>query len=91
MISAFDYELSAVVSPLIARLAVISPNIRIIALPLSSEQALAALYEGRTDLAIGYFAPADPADWHGQFIYELLYSERYVAVARRGHPCSPKA
>ncbi len=85
-VSAFDYELSAVVAPLIAQLAVTSPKIRIISLPLSSEQALAALSDGRVDLAIGYFAPADPAVWHSQFIYEHLYAERYVAVARRGHP-----
>jgi len=85
-VSAFDYELSAVVSPLIARLATTNPNIRIISLPLSSGQALGALSEGRVDLAIGYFAPADLAAGNAEFIVEHLYAEKYAVIARRCHP-----
>ena len=84
-ISAFDYEIAAIITPLITRLSSENPNIRVITLPLTSELALAALAEGGADLAVGYFAPESQRASSRKFAYETLYQERYVAVARQGH------
>ncbi len=83
-IGAFDYELTGVIPPLVAKLRKVSPGINIHAFSLFNDEALEALTQGRIDLAIGYFD--FPAKSENHFVSEELFSEDYVLVGRKGHP-----
>lgn len=85
-ISAFDYELSTIVPPLVGIIAREAPGIRIVAQADGRDVALAALADGKLDLAIGYFWDA-PKSIH----LTRLYAESYVVVARADDPIARKA
>lgn len=82
-ISAFDYELSTIVPPLVGMIARQAPGIRIVAQADGRDVALGALTDGKLDLAIGYF-------WDTPTAIRLthLYTESYVVVARKEDPIS---
>jgi DNA-binding transcriptional LysR family regulator len=84
-ISAFDYELSTIVPPLVGMIAREAPGIRIVAQADGRDVALAALADGKLDLAIGYFWDA-PKSIH----LTRLYAESYVVVARAEDPIARK-
>ena len=85
-IAAFDYELATLLPYLIAHATGIGSSIDIHSLTLSSDGALAALTDGRVDLAVGFFETLPSRVEQGPFLPETLYVEEYVVVARCGHP-----
>ncbi len=74
-IAALDAEQAALVPPLAARLRQAAPGLRLSVLPLGRGEALAALAEGRADLALGYIW--DLPDW---VLPEPLYEEGFLVV-----------
>jgi DNA-binding transcriptional LysR family regulator len=66
---------------LTARLAAAGPRLTLEAVPLDSRRFEAKLASGEADLALGWF-PRAPRGLRRQ----ALYVDRYVSVARRGHP-----
>ena len=85
-VAAFDYELATILPQLVANLANSNRNVRIVGLPLSSDNALRALADGTIDIALGFFELSPNLRAASTFISEELYTENYVLVARRGHP-----
>lgn len=77
---ASDYVISALIAPLIARLAQEAPSIRI-HLSLPDENSVLELVDGRADLLI---TPQEFAD--GQHPVELLFEEQHVLVGWAGNP-----
>jgi DNA-binding transcriptional LysR family regulator len=80
-ISANDYMQHALIVPFIRRLRSKAPGIRIAVMPAYLSDLAERLARGRIDLAVTIpeFAPAG-------LPCSLLYTERYVCVARRDHP-----
>jgi len=66
--------------PLIARMAVAAPRVRVRAVPLGSWQIASKLESGEADLALGAFPRAAP-----HLRRQKLYSDTYVSVARKDH------
>ncbi|MEM1236387.1 MAG: LysR family transcriptional regulator [Pseudomonadota bacterium] len=83
-LGAFDFELATVLPALVSRMRRQAPKVAVYSYQLANEPALEALLEGRIDMVVGYFD--DKANQNSSLIREPLYSERYVAVARKGHP-----
>ncbi|MEM6276846.1 MAG: LysR family transcriptional regulator [Pseudomonadota bacterium] len=83
-LGAFDFELATILPALVASLRTRAPGVSIVSYQIPSEQAPNALLDGRIDMVIGYFA--DSVSGNPSFITTPLYSERYVAVARKSHP-----
>ncbi|MEM6693569.1 MAG: LysR substrate-binding domain-containing protein [Pseudomonadota bacterium] len=83
-LGAFDFELTTILPALVARLRQHAPNIAIHSFQIANEQALDALRDGQLDMLVGYLERPwrdDPS-----MVQSHLYSETYVAVARRCHP-----
>ena len=84
VVVASDYVTTAVLAPLIARLAERAPGVRLdIVLP--NEDSVNQVAEGKVDLLItpdAYVHPEHPA--------ELLFEERHVVVGWRGNPLFDK-
>jgi len=80
-ISANDYMQQALVVPFIARLRRQAPGIRVAVVPPAIADLAERLARGAIDLAVTIPAFADSG-----LPRSLLYTERYVCVARRGHP-----
>src|ERR1700760_4183520 len=72
--------------PLVARLAEITPNIKVRALPFDSRHFALKLESGEADLALGAFPGAA-----GHLRVQRLYSDGYASVVRRGHPRAAEA
>jgi DNA-binding transcriptional LysR family regulator len=83
-LGSFDYENATLVPQLVADLRTVNPSIRLHAYPLTNREALDALVQGRIDMAIGYFDP--PLKDRYDLRADTLCTERYVVVARQGHP-----
>ncbi|MEM9677585.1 MAG: LysR family transcriptional regulator [Pseudomonadota bacterium] len=83
-IGAFDYEMTTIVPELVVALREANSKVNIHAFPLSNHEGLDALKSGQIDLAIGYFD--FPAAFSDQFIADKLVTDKYVLVAREGHP-----
>ncbi|WP_051356728.1 LysR family transcriptional regulator [Azorhizobium doebereinerae] len=79
-----DLVSTVLAGPFSQRLRQEAPNARLSFRFLAGQEALDALTRGEVDMAIGDF-PAVP---HG-FAAAELWAERYVAVARQGHPRFP--
>lgn len=79
-IAASDYELAAIIPPLIARLAHL-PGLRIEAVPSTGDSAMVPLERGEVDLVLRYAdmpkarLPSDP-----------IHEDIYVVAARSAHP-----
>ncbi len=85
-IAAFDYELATLLPALISHVAGIGSRIGLHSQTLSSEGALAALTDGRVDLAIGFFETLPARPERRSFRAETLYVETYVLAAHADHP-----
>ncbi len=81
-ISSHDYGLAAVIAPLMAVLRVEAPGVSLRCVSLPPDQVIGALDRGDIDWAIGGF--------HGiaadRIARTELFSDRFVGVARHGHP-----
>ncbi|MEM9348775.1 MAG: LysR family transcriptional regulator [Pseudomonadota bacterium] len=80
-LGAFDFELATILPALVSRLRRSAPKVSIYGFQLVSEQALEALLNGRIDMAVVYFEHT--LGDHPSLICEPIYSEKYVAVARK--------
>ncbi len=74
-IAALDAEQAVLVPPLAARLRQAAPGLRLSVLPLGRGEALAALAEGRADLALGFIW--NLPDWA---LAEPLYQEGFLVA-----------
>ena len=84
-ISANDYMQHALIVPFIKRLRKQAPGIRVAIMPAYIAGLAERLARGTIDLAVTipeFAAPGLPRS--------LLYTERYVCVARKGHPLKSK-
>ncbi len=81
-VSSHDYGLAAVIAPLMAVLRAEAPGVSLRCVSLPPDQVIGALDRGDIDWAIGGF--------HGIAAERIarteLFSDRFVGVARRGHP-----
>lgn len=69
--------------PLLAHFMVEAPRLRVATVEMTPDQAQNALVTGDIDLAAGYFADFGP-----NFYAQRVFQERYVVMARRGHPAT---
>ncbi len=67
--------------PLLKHFTSAAPRVRVATVEMAPEQAQTALATGEIDMCIGYFADFGP-----NFYTQRVFQERYVAMARRGHP-----
>mgnify|MGYP003348518363 CR=1 FL=1 len=77
-------SLRAVVLPWIAALRTQAPGVRIAVQPIADSRVAGQLERGEVDLALTT-PQAAPPDLHAR----TLFDERYVCVARTGHPAMP--
>ncbi|MEM6388433.1 MAG: LysR family transcriptional regulator [Pseudomonadota bacterium] len=82
-LGAFDFELATILPELISRLRRRAPNVAIESFQIAHEPALEALLDGRIDILVGYFEGTKIE--RASLIRTPLYSERYVAIARKDH------
>ena len=82
-IAATDYSVSTVIAPCLRHIQEQAPGIVLKIAPANQDSVIQQLDSGEVDLAIasGSFANA-PA----RIISELLFKERFVGIARSGHP-----
>ncbi len=80
-LGATDYVGFVLLPALVARLRAESPRVVVRARPLDGDGALAALAEGRIDLAIGTFWQCPPS-----LRQTTLFHETFACGLRRGHP-----
>lgn len=80
-IGSTDYTSAVVLPPLMSRLREQAPNVALRVAGYEKEAAGPMLERGEIDLALGVFA-GPPAD----AVCVPLFEERFVGVARRGHP-----
>lgn len=80
-ISANDYMQHSIVVPLIGRLRIAAPNIRVAVLPAEIADLATKMARSAIDLAITIPEFAGP-----DLRRSLLYTEHYVCVARKDHP-----
>ena len=66
---------------LLARMAATAPRVRLRAVPLGAWQIESKLESGEADLALGAFPRAA-----SHLRQQMLYSDGYVSVVRKGHP-----
>lgn len=76
-----DYMAFVVLPPLVAELAKAAPGLDLRVVGYDKDDIPALIDEGRIDLALGVF-PAAP----GRLMRQAVASERFVGLARRGHP-----
>jgi DNA-binding transcriptional LysR family regulator len=76
-----DYVSYVVLPPLLRRLAQEAPKARLQLVALDAETVWSRLEDGTLDLALQYFREI-PGELHSR----SLFRERYVCIARRGHP-----
>lgn len=72
----------AFIPPILERLALQAPSVRIRSLALPRNAAAEALESGAAELAIGYF----PDLQKGNFFQQRLFKTSYVCIVSRGHP-----
>ncbi|WP_159947614.1 LysR family transcriptional regulator [Rhizobium sp. 18065] len=80
-LAATDYALHAVVLPLLPRLRLAAPGIRVSVRPVENDNAQARFERGELDLALVTPETA-PRDLHAR----RLFDESYVCALRRDHP-----
>jgi DNA-binding transcriptional LysR family regulator len=85
LISANDYMQGALIVPLIERLRKLAPGIRLAIMPAYIAGLAEKLARGEVDIALTIPEFTDKGLPHN-----LLYTERYVCVARTGHPLKGK-
>lgn len=85
-ISANDYGQSVVLLPLIGRLRRRAPGVRVAVMPFETDTLAERFRKGQVDMAVTIPEMA-PQDYPSRF----LFSDRYVAVVRRGHPATGTA
>lgn len=76
-IAALDAQQVVVVPPLVRHLAAVAPGLRVSVLPLGREAAIAALVDGRADLALGFLW-----DLPDTVRRAALYDEGYLVAGR---------
>ncbi|WP_136658968.1 LysR family transcriptional regulator [Nitratireductor sp. XY-223] len=76
-----DNILSRLVPPLVARLGISAPRMRLSSLELGRDAAMRAVSDGDIDFAIGYYW-----DYGKDLLSDTLYTEEYRVIARKGHP-----
>ncbi|WP_437680694.1 LysR family transcriptional regulator [Sorangium sp. So ce131] len=81
VLAASDYVELVLLPPLLARLARDAPGIRLEVRPWGLHEVPDTLARGEVDLVLGYFDRVPPR--HGR---TRLFEERFVCIARRGHP-----
>ena len=84
-ISANDYMQHSLIVPLIRNLRKIAPGIRLAILPAEITDLADKMARGTIDIAVTIPEFAGP-----NLPRSLLYTERYVCAARKGHPLSGK-
>lgn len=80
-IAATDYLQAAVLQPLVLRLRREAPGVRIAVRHMDPRQHAAQLAQGDVDLGL-----MQPIEADGSLRQRPLFHERYVLIARRGHP-----
>jgi DNA-binding transcriptional LysR family regulator len=80
-IGAYDSEMAVFVPNLVARIQKEAPGMKIGARALGRRDALDALEAGGIDVAVGFFW-----DLPSGYMAQALQEERYLTVARKGHP-----
>lgn len=81
-ISLLDYEAALLLPRLSVWLAAEAPGLDLRTRHVRGPDALALLDAGEIDLAIGVY----PGDYAARFAFDPLFEERFVVIARRGHP-----
>ncbi|WP_437513670.1 LysR family transcriptional regulator [Sorangium sp. So ce1099] len=81
VLAASDYVELVLLPPLLARIAREAPGVRLEVRPWGLHEVPDALARGELDLVLGYFDRLPPR--HRR---ERLFEERFVCLARRGHP-----
>ncbi len=76
-----DYSESLILAPLMHVLDEQAPRLQIRSRPVDGEELHNALQQGSIDLAIGALPFLNE-----HYRHELLFTEEFVAIARRGHP-----
>ncbi|MDA4844186.1 LysR family transcriptional regulator [Hoeflea poritis] len=76
-----DNVLSRLVPPLISRLDIAAPQMRLSSLELGRDAAMRAVSDGDIDFAIGYYW-----EYGKELMSDILYTEEYRVIARKGHP-----
>jgi DNA-binding transcriptional LysR family regulator len=80
-IAASDYVQAALLAPLMARLSIEAPSIRVAAMPTGRTQVADGLHSGSMDMVLSI-----PDFLLPSIRTRRLYDERYVCVVRRDHP-----
>jgi DNA-binding transcriptional LysR family regulator len=84
-IAALDAEQAVLIPPLAARLRAAAPGLRLSVLPFGRDAAVAALVEGRADLALGFVWDA-PESISG----DRLYDDGFLVAGRRDGPAGKR-
>ena len=82
-IAATDYAQRVVLLPLIAKLRVEAPGIRVAIRPVEQQRLLPLMEQGQLDMAL--ITPEMASD---QLRARRLFDEEYVCVLRKGHPAA---
>ncbi|HET8731396.1 MAG TPA: LysR family transcriptional regulator [Moraxellaceae bacterium] len=77
-----DYYGLILLPPLLNRLRIEAPGVKLSVLPLSPATVSRDLGEGRIDLALGILRHLVPDDLHSGFVF----ADDFVCIARQGHP-----
>lgn len=80
-LAASDYVEFVLLPPLLARLGRVAPKVKVRLRSWGSHAVPTELSRGEVDLMIGFYDAVPPRHHH-----ELLFSDEYVCVIRRGHP-----
>lgn len=80
-----DYGSFVLLPPLLRRLAEEAPKVRLELVALDAKHDWERLEDGSLDLALAFFREI-PLQLHSR----TLFREKYVCIARRGHPCTKK-
>jgi DNA-binding transcriptional LysR family regulator len=79
-----DYAATVLLPPLMAELGAVAPGINLRVAGYEKDAVAAMLERGEVDLAIGSFADPPPGS-----VRTPLFRERFVGLARQGHPALP--
>lgn len=81
VLSAPEFITSLIGATLVKTFRKLAPKASFVVDFISPDLALEALRRGEIDIAFGPFGPAP-----GGFVSEIIFTDRYCVVARRGHP-----
>lgn len=86
-VAATDYAILTVIAPVLARIQAAAPGVVLRIRPADSESALRMLDAGDLDIVLGSGSFAQIPQ---RFDCQLVHKERFVGIARKGHPALVK-